>query len=212
MKKQGEYDNLIKEFNEKKSKDNEALKLKKLDISKMKTSFHYPDEIKTVGLYYLKYSRNAWHSTWVTYYHPGDIHHELQSLKNRAEELRTPGSQFKIETREALWVKFKYSNVLIFQVNTVSDFYYSSALKSIKDGNLKDFWITADNLHDNWLHFFELGEWRPDLITKRNPERHSSFVRGSNKSLGWTEEETSYCPSFSKFVLEVSKRTGMDRL
>ena len=100
----------------------------------MKTSFHYPDEIKTVGLYYLKYSRNAWHSTWVTYYHPGDIHHELQSLKNRAEELRTPGSQFKIETREALWVKFKYSNVLIFQVNTVSDFYYSSALKSIKDG------------------------------------------------------------------------------
>ena len=212
MKKQGEYDDLITQYNKKKDQLSRDLKMTKIDPNKMTKRFFHPIDVRLVRVFYLGYSRNAWHSTWVSYYYPGDVECELIPLQKRAEHLRTPGSQFWIQTRDAIWFRFQRANVLILQINTRSEYHYNDCVGTIRKNDLKEFWKNFLYLNDNWLLFFEMGKWKPDLISKKSPKIYNSYIQSNGKSLGWKEKTTDLCPLFQKFAIQMSRSVGTGEL
>jgi len=212
VKKQNEYSDLVAEFHKKQKQLSEDLRMTKLEINKPNRKFFHPIDAKLVRVLYLGYSRNAWHSTWVSYYNPGDIAFELLPLKKRAESLRTPGSQFRIEMRDALWLKFKKSNTLVLEINTASDYYYKELIASVEKYDLKMFWEKCKYLQDDWLLFFEIGKWKPDLISKKKPVKYESYIQKNGKNLGWKKQETNIVPLFQKFAEQLSIKVGTGQL
>jgi len=212
VKKQNEYTDLVAEFYKKQQQLSEDLRMTKLENNKPDRKFFHPTDAKLVRVFYLGYSRNAWHSTWVSYYNPGDIAFELLPLKKRAENLRTPGSQFWIEIRDALWLKFEKSNALILEINTTSDYNYQELLASVEENDLKIFWAKCKFIPSNWLLFFEIGTWKPDLISKKKPIRYESYIQKNGKNLGWKKHETDIIPFFRNFAEQLSIKVGTGQL
>jgi len=69
-------------------------------------------------IFYLIRGRNAWHATWVQHYFDRCMHDDLQSAKDRAEQMRERGSVFTIREQPALAFRAKGGLVLITEINT----------------------------------------------------------------------------------------------
>lgn len=207
MKKQGQYDDLIEEFQKKQELRDATFKMTRIEPKTATKRFFSPVDARLVRVSYLGWGRNAWHSTWINQYHPGTIDCDLSRLQKLAENERTPGSQLWIETRDALWLRLKRTNALMVQINGASTNDYNHLLKYVDEGSLKKFWEHTSYIKDDWLLFFELGKWCPDSVSRKEAQIFHAFNQGSGKSLGWTSKPHSLCTNFLKFAKDLVKKS-----
>jgi len=74
-------------------------------------------EVKKI--FYLITGRNAWHSTWSSYYYKKCIATESRDLENDAEKMRGPGTTFQIDEIPALCLGLHSGCLVITEVNTI---------------------------------------------------------------------------------------------
>lgn len=200
MKPQGEYEDLIAEYQNRQALLEIALRMNRILLSSINSRFFRPIDAKIVRVNYLGWGRNAWHSTWINQYHPGTIDCDLGKLKKRAEGMRRQGSQLWIETRDALWLKFQCSNLMIVEINSAPKNVYDRLLNYNRKNGLRDFWTQSDLGRDNWLLFFELGDWRPDLVSKKDTTRLDASPIGGEKTLRWSPRISEINKDFFDFA------------
>lgn len=210
MRRQGEYDDLISKYYQKQAEIEAALSMRRLFLYEINDRFHYPTDAVIVRVNYLGWGRNAWHSTWINQYHPGTIDCDLKRLQRRAEKNRTQGSQLWIETRDALWLNFENANIMIVEINKGEQRLYEDIANFELRSGLKDFWNNPILSRDNWLLFFELGEWRPDLVSKKKAERFDASSSGSGRTLHWIKQESELNKDFFDFSKYVISRLFPD--
>lgn len=165
-----------------------------IDLSRFRT----PTVARIVGTYRLEGLRNAWHSTQIGYHH--EIEFDLQRLQKLAEDYRAPGTALWIENRDALWLKFENTNLLIIRVD------YGRYLTTIRNavhhatkGSITDFLEYLDYLSFDRCAYYELLDWRPDLAPAIKNEKCRAISYGGRYRLGWSHPKP--CNDFREFRL-----------
>ncbi|MCH8489487.1 MAG: hypothetical protein LAT81_06085 [Oceanicaulis sp.] len=204
MKPQGQYDSLIEEYRRKKllhearqeiifenmmqkqADADAALNMKYVPIYNIDERYHTPINASIVRIYYLFENRNAWYSTKIERYYTDVIDCRLDKLQNKAEEFRTQGSQFKIESREAIWFNFKNANLLLSEISSQHKRIYDNILECSFKNGLEEFWNNPLIHLRGWLILFEFKNWRPDLISQNEAVALDSLPSGHGKPLRWS--------------------------
>lgn len=94
-------------------------------------------KIRAVAVMFLSSGRNAWHSTWIRRYNPGDFFRDGRRVRETVDERRTPGTVFYLKVLPALQFDFGARKFVMTEINTLEPFRHMH-LDQVRFGLLGD--------------------------------------------------------------------------
>lgn len=78
--------------------------------------------VRAVVTMFLSSGRNAWHSTWVRTYRPGDFSRDGRQVKAKVEARKERGTVFYLKVLPAIQLEFGQRKFIMAQINTDQPF------------------------------------------------------------------------------------------
>lgn len=190
---------------EKRKAINSLSNMQRLMPEDISEKFYKPVDARLVRVYYLRWARMAWHYTTNTNdYFPGCVDFCVERLQMQAENIRKQGQALWIDTRDALWIKFDSTSVIMIQVEDGSAYVHKHDLERVEKHDLQNFWQLSRR--GKWAWYFETPIWRPELFKARKSKKFRSVSHGIYNYLRWAEEPSRTCPYFRNYTRELAKR------
>ena len=190
---------------EKRKAVNSLSNMKRLMPEDISKKFYRPVDARLVRVYYLRWARMAWHYTTRTNdYFPGCVNFCDEKLKMRADEIRKQGQTIWIDTRDALWIKFRSTSVIMIQVEDGLACFHKQDLERVEKHDLERFWGFLK--YSKWAWYFETPIWCPELFKERKSKKFRFAPHGRYNYLHWSEEPSRTCPYFRNYTKEFTKR------
>lgn len=172
-------------------------------------------KIELVKAYYYGYGRNAWYSTWSSFYCPANIYSDFFEIRRKIEKERKQGSVFKITeipgllitTNESRYIAIDYSRTKSAYDNDVFKLFISRISKSpdffnegLKLLKIVDY-ISCSTERYGFYVINENPYFQP--IKESNFKLFTSHSEGTNYSLSYTSEMINYDCSYAKKFIEL---------
>ena len=78
--------------------------------------------IRAVAVSFLSSGRNAWHSTWIRRYSPGDFYRDGRQIRKAVDDRKTPGTVFYMKVLPAFQFDFGTRKFVMTEINTLEPF------------------------------------------------------------------------------------------
>ena len=162
-----------------------------------------------IGLYYLGYERNAWHSTWVNYYYPGSLTFTRDDAQYNAEMKRVQGSVFYICALPAISFRYEKMSFILCAFNEAPIQRYNDLRDSISVRGYAHILDCLPREEDRWIATLKHTGDLPATLGY-SPEKIYSFTMPQGWPLGWRDTQPDRFPTFTKFytwIKEYVKRS-----